>query len=71
MSKKTKTKHRGRRLERGSVTDNLSVYDGSVQVGTVVLFGSDYCAFDTREELVGSFPDLRDAVRALPKVKAA
>jgi hypothetical protein len=53
------------------VTDNLSVYDGSVQVGTVVLFGSDYCAFDTREELVGSFPDLRDAVRALPKVKAA
>jgi hypothetical protein len=35
MGKKTKAKHRGRRLERGSVTDNLSVYDGSVQVDDV------------------------------------
>lgn len=64
---KTKTKQPTRRLERGSVTDNLAVYDGT----TVVRFDADYCAFDMRGELVGSFPDLCDAVRSLPKVKAA
>jgi hypothetical protein len=67
---KTKTKQAMRRLERGFVTDHLSVYDGSAQAGTVVRFDADYCAFDMRGELVGSFPDLRDDVRSLPKVQA-
>ena len=71
MSKKTKTKRPPRRLKRGEVTDNLSIYDGTTAIGTIVRFGADYCAFDMREELVGSFPDLKDAVMALPKVKAA
>jgi hypothetical protein len=68
---KPKTKQPARRLERGFVTDHLSVYDGAAQAGTIVRFDADYCAFDMRGELVGGFPDLRDAVRALPKAEAA
>jgi len=68
---KPKTKQPTRRLERGFVTDHLSVYDGSAHAGTIVRFDADFCAFDMRGELIGSFPDLRDAVRALPKAEAA
>jgi hypothetical protein len=70
MSKKTKTKtkHAVRRLERGFVTDHLSIYDGTTQAGTIVRFDADFCAFDMRGELVGSFTDLKDAVRALPRL---
>ena len=53
------------------MTDHLSIYDGSTQAGTIVRFDADYCAFNLRGELVGSFPDLRDAVRALAKAKEA
>jgi hypothetical protein len=71
MSKKTKTKRPMRRLKRGEVTDNLSIYDGTTAIGTIVRFGADYCAFNLREELVGSFTDLKDAVQSLPKAKEA
>jgi hypothetical protein len=60
-----------RRLKRGEVTDNLSIYDGTTAIGAIVRFGADYCAFNMRDELVGSFTDLKDAVRSLPKVEAA
>lgn len=66
----TKTKTH-RRLERGFVRDHLAIYDGAVQAGTVVKFDDDFCAFDMRGELVGTFTNVKDAARSLPKVEAA
>jgi len=56
-----------RRLEHGFVKDHLSIYDGASQVGTLVKFDADFCAFDMQGELVGTFSTLRDAARSLPK----
>jgi hypothetical protein len=61
---KTKTH---RRLENGFVKDHLSIYDGAVQAGTVVKFDADFCAFDMQGELVGTFTNLKDAARSLPR----
>jgi hypothetical protein len=57
-----------RRIEHGFVKDHHSIYDGAVQAGTVVKFDADSCAFDMQGELVGTFTNLKDAARSLPKV---
>ena len=59
------TRHR---IEHGLVKDHLSIYDGATQVGTLVKFDIDFCAFDMQGELVGTFTNLKDAARSLPKV---
>jgi hypothetical protein len=67
-----KTKQTARRhLEHGFVKDHVTIYDGAVQAGTVVKFDADFCAYDMRGELVGTFDNLRDAARSLPSVKSA
>ena len=58
-----------RRLEHGFVKDHLSIYDGAPQVGTLVKFDTDFCAFDMQGELVGTFTNLKDAARSLPKAE--
>jgi hypothetical protein len=58
-----------RRLENGFVKDHLSIYDGATQVGTLVKFDADFCAFDMQGELVGTFTNLRDAARSLPRAE--
>jgi hypothetical protein len=63
---KTKTR---RRLEHGFVKDHLSIYDGAAQAGTVVKFDDDFCAYNMRGELVGTFTNLRDAARSLPRAE--
>jgi hypothetical protein len=67
----TKTKHQTtrRRLEHGFVRDHLSIYDGAAQVGTVVKFDTDFSAFNMQGEIVGTFTNLRDAARSLPKAE--
>jgi hypothetical protein len=67
---KTKQQTTRRRLEHGFVRDHLSIYDGATQAGTVVRFDTDFCAFDMQGELVGTFANLKDAARALPRVEA-
>jgi hypothetical protein len=67
---KTNRQTTRRRLEHGFVKDHLSIYDGAAQAGMVVKFDDDFCAFDMQGELVGTFTNLRDAARALPKAEA-
>jgi hypothetical protein len=59
-----------RRIERGFVKDHVTIYDGTVQAGTVVKFDADFCAFDMQGELVGTFNNLRDAARSLPSAES-
>jgi|HubBroStandDraft_6_1064221.scaffolds.fasta_scaffold2941237_2 hypothetical protein len=58
-----------RRLEHGFVKDHLSIYDGAPQVGTLVKFDTDFW-FDMQGELVGTFTNLKDAARSLPKAES-
>jgi hypothetical protein len=60
-----------RRIERGFVRDHLAIYDGTVQAGMVVQFDADFAAFDMQGGLVGTFSNLPDAVRSLPKMESA
>jgi hypothetical protein len=51
------------------VKDHLSIFDETIQVGTLVQFDADICAFDMRGELVGTFTSIKDAARSLPKAE--
>jgi hypothetical protein len=59
-----------RRLEHGFVKDHLSICDGAPHVGTLVKFDTGFCAFDMQGELVGTFTNLKDAARSLPKAES-
>ena len=47
----------------------LAIYDGTDQVGSIVERGGTFDAYDSSDQLIGSFTALRAAVRAIPRAQ--
>lgn len=48
----------------------LSAYDGTDLAGFIVECVGAFIAYDRHDELIGSFPTLRAAVRSIPAVRS-
>ena len=47
----------------------LSIYDGAIMVGFVVIRGGQFDAFDAAGRKIGTFPTLKAAMRAPARAK--
>jgi hypothetical protein len=48
----------------------LTVYDGASMIGSLVERAGKFEAFDLAGQHLGTYPDMRAAVRAIPAVRA-
>jgi hypothetical protein len=48
----------------------MSVYDGAARAGTIIERGAGrFDAFNANDQLIGTFTNQRDAMRAIPPVR--
>jgi hypothetical protein len=57
------------RIPRADTPGGLQVSDGTDAVGSIVVVGRKFFAFDVEHVFIGTYTSQREAMRSIPKLK--